>query len=227
MSEDRQYWPTDAHMTDLRLEGKLPYSNYLALCLGSIAALGCCYLIADRAKAAGTMLLAQLDRAKLSADLPLNDLLSSFGSITIELIVLPALVVSATVLLGGISQNKFYISSAGLSVDLSRTFPRFAHLSLKQLILRTLKLLLILCLMGATSGLVLLWAISNVPQLLAAPPERVAFWTSRIAERISIWGGVFLFLSGGAGLLISRVMFKLRHRMTRAELEQQLREGGE
>lgn len=221
MSEERQYWPTDAHMAALRSEGKLPYSNYLALCVASLAAIASCYLFADRVKASGSMLINQLDKAELSP----KDL-SSVSSVLVELLLFPALVVGGAVLIAGILQNKFYFSSAAFKLDISRASPSFEQLSLKHLSLRALKLSLTFILLVATAGLVLLWGVSNLSPLLAAPLERVPFWTYRVVERISIWAGVFVFLSGGAGLLISRILFKLRHRMTRAELEQQLREGG-
>ena len=220
MSGDRQYWPTARRMADLRSQGQLPYSRLATLCAVTVAAGIAGVVIAQSLQEGGE--LWQRTFAALTADaLPTVDL---WPMIT-QVLVFPVAALAAVVMIVGLLQNRFFFSFGELRFDLVRIAPRLHELNPFHIWVRRGIAALVTTAILFVGLLVAFWGIRAMLPVLAADLERGAYWLQQVIQRMGVAAGVCLFAFAALGIAGAQIRFRLRHRMTKAELESELREG--
>lgn len=216
MSEDRHYWPTDARMSELRAEGDIPVSALAALCAATIMAGAICYVTVRASVNACAQILKALSENPADTA-PLTLLFQLLGKI----VVMPTVCIAGVVVILGLAQTRFYIGPAALRLDLTRAFPKLSALNPLRFLVRAAGAALV------TSGLLLGgllvggWGVRTLLPALAAELGRLPFWLVQVVHRVAIVAGVVLLVLGAVGVAGARIRFKMRHRMTKSEMEQE------
>ncbi|NDC37152.1 MAG: hypothetical protein EBZ48_03765, partial [Proteobacteria bacterium] len=220
MTEQRQFWPTESHLARLRAQGLMPYSALAAQCAATLAAGVFCY----HAIGAVPEAAAQFERL-FTAAAPGAVPELQIGAVVRGLLVLPAISVAAVVLILGLAQTRFYLGAQALRFDLQRIAPRLGQLQPAVLVVRgVVALICTAVLLAAGLGIAGVGLRGLLP-LLSWDSERVPFWLGQVASKLAWTGVVVLLVLGGLSAVLGRLRFKLKNRMTRSELEQELRDG--
>ena len=220
MSGDRQYWPTARRMAELRSQGQLPYSRLAALCAATVAAGVVGVVTAHSLQEGGD--LWQRTLTALESDAPPT---VDLWPMILRVLVLPAAVLAAVVMIVGLLQNRFFLSFGELRFDFMRIAPRLHELNPFRALVRWGIAALLTTAILVIGLFVALWGIRGVLPLLAADLGRAGYWMQQVIPRVGVAAGGALFTCAVLGIAGAQIRFRLRHRMTKAELERELREG--
>lgn len=212
--------PSEQRLLDLRREGQIAYSQVATLCFVTIVT-----LLAIKAISSTFSEFIDSYRSfsvrNAHGDSGMGGVVAPLRAAAVILVVLPCMAAFGA-LGAGLGQTKMMITGHYVSFNLARLSPagRFRLLSLPLKMLAYLVLLVICAVLSAACGYLLL---SSALTLLNYDVTYASEWLGKLYTQVL---PVVVLLVGAvmsAAYLMARQYFKLSHRMSRQEIEQ---EGG-
>lgn len=219
---ERTEWPSEKKLEDLRSAGIVPCSRFACA-----AAVGIVVMVGVTTLAERSMQLT-MEIVRIMA-LPSEQWLEfarwrAVGKLLPGMFLLLPLLASGAALLVGMLQTRFLFSTSQICFDLGRCLPN--RLWPTMLIKRGLVVILA-GMLGVGAGAVLIsMALRSTMSLLNQGRAYWLLWPGEISAIIVPIVVTMLVVSGVVAALLVRLQFLLKHRMTRAEMEQDAREEG-
>lgn len=219
---DKREWPTRQRLEDLRKGGVVPYSKFVSRCL-ALACLAGAAPAAMRAFAEFTKeYLRQINGAADSG--AVFAMLNSAAELLRTVVILPLALVVAVILMAGLFQTKFMLHGGNISFNLGR-LPNFSGLTLRSLFGAAFWAVAALCLLCMGGAAVLYFCLPAAGELLNHEREYLFRWARAVSFSAVLCTLVASLILALCALLMSRVAFMMRHRMSTEELDRE--SGGE
>lgn len=216
---ERSEWPTKARLELLREEGKFPYSRFSQSCAVAMAIYFSLFSVVDNYLVVIESWHKLFDEKGLLLQSGTLIALSALRSLTITLF-LPILVVILVVTAGALLQSKFLFRWRLVRMDSNR-LSGWARWSVRDLLMETLLCGVTAISILTLSGLVIVGSCRNLFGLLNGNLAGWSTWLVVVHEHVGLWLMPLLMVFGLITWLITRLLFMIRHRMTREEISRE------